>query len=165
MKLKQYTDASEEIVPGDSYEVRDKDGHTALIQVFERKDGLKRTPERPDGSPGVLVHVYDLTEKKLYERVMLMGAVVDGLTAFLKAEGPGEVCPVAVERKKSGTSGRYYGKFVPVDDETMARVSKWVQKRGNPFEDAEDPRQAVRHEDAEGFSSIDTEEQGDEDAF
>lgn len=111
----------------DSFPPKENYDKPLLVKVRERKDGIV-TEFSPDGAPGLIVDLVDLTDGAIYRNTLWMGgAIVDGLSPYL-----GKVMVIRFETKKSN-AGRKYPSPSKGTDEDKALARKYYDSKGDPF--------------------------------
>lgn len=113
----------------DPFPPKDHYSKPLLVKVREVKPSIV-TSNSPDGAPGLIVDLVDLTGRtEPYRNVLWMGgAVVDGLKTYV--DGPPLV--IRFESRKSN-SGRTYPGPVKGSDEDKALATKHYDTHGDPF--------------------------------
>ena len=144
--LDDIEDYKEPVLPdSDQYTVRDKDGHVVIVKVMEFRPDMQLENGKKDA---IIAHFCDLNEKnedgkvgKIYAyTVQGQGAVVDGLKPLLDKKGKGVVTFAKCVTKSAKNGGRKYGSLGKLDDETKAKVRRWLEKNGDPFGDIPEAR-------------------------
>lgn len=113
---------------GDSYGPKDHVGRPLIVKVTEHKH-IESTAYKPEGGPGVIASVVDLTDGEVYRDVLWMGgAVVDGLKRYAAGN------PVVIKfGLATGKSGRQYVDVLPGDASEVALAEQYVKAKGDPF--------------------------------
>lgn len=113
----------------DSDEFKPKDNYDKplVVKVKEHKTGIV-TSNSPEGGPGVIVDLVDLSDGNVYRNVLWMGgAVVDGLKQYV-----GKVLVIRFESRKSN-SGRTYPAPITATSEDKELAAKFYSAKGDPF--------------------------------
>lgn len=111
----------------DPYPPKDNYNKPLLVKVREHKEGIV-TSNSPDGAPGVIVDLVDLSDGKIYRNTLWMGgAVVDGLKQYV-----GKVLVIRFESRKSN-SGRTYPAPIKASDEDKTLATRYYDSKGDPF--------------------------------
>jgi hypothetical protein len=111
----------------DKYAPKDHYDKPLAVKVREHKEGIV-TANSPDGAPGVIVDLVDLTDGKVYRNTLWMGgAVVDGLKQYV-----GKVLVIRFESRKSN-SGRTYPAPVAASAADKELAGKYWSAKGDPF--------------------------------
>lgn len=101
-----------------------------VIKVLERKEGIV-TDNSPQGAPGVVAHVLDLSTGAKYRRALFMsGNAVDGFTPHV---GRPMIVVRLTWKEPRKVGGR---KFIGVDPATphdMQLAEQYVAQMGDPF--------------------------------
>lgn len=112
---------------GDQFKPAENYNVPLLVKVRQRKEGIVTT-NTPEGGPGVICDVVNLTTNEVLRSVLWMGgAIVDGLTPFAN----GAPLVIRFEPRKSN-SGRTYPSPVNAA-EWHPHAAAYYQQHGDPF--------------------------------
>lgn len=127
MQFESYT--APERGESDSYSPKDHVGNLLIVKVLEHKH-IEKTPYKPEGGPGVIAEVCDLTsDGAVFRDVLWMGgAVVDGLKQYV-GRGP-LVIKFAMAKSNAG---RDYVTIEAAAPDELAQAQAYVSANGDPF--------------------------------
>lgn len=112
---------------GDQFKPAENYNVPLIVKVKQRKEGIVTT-NTPEGGPGVICDVVNLTTSEVLRNVLWMGgAIVDGLTPFVN----GSPLVIRFEPRKS-SSGRTYPSPVNAA-EYHPHASAYYAQHGDPF--------------------------------
>lgn len=112
----------------DSFPPAENRGKPLIVKVLEHKH-IPTTKFKPEGGPGVICDVVDLSTGTKYRRVLWMsGAIVDGLSQYA-----GRGMLVVFFGEGVAKSGNRYTTVQPATPDMLAYAQQWVTQHGDPF--------------------------------
>ena len=112
----------------DSFPPAENRGKPLIVKVIEHKH-ITSTKFKPEGGPGVVCDVVDLTTGTKYRRVLWMsGAIVDGLSPYA-----GRNMLVVSFAAATSKGGNTYTTVQPGDAAMLAYAQQYVAQHGDPF--------------------------------